>query len=107
MKRASVRASIVLATLIGLFGLSAAHAGEQMTTRSSESSTPQRELASSRGGTIPAGGAVDQQTEAHYAAREARSPQVGKFKGGQSTGIYIGGSTLVVVLLIVLLIVLL
>jgi len=41
-----------------------------------------------------------------YAAREKAAPELANFKGDGS-GIYIGGSTLVVVLLIVLLIVLL
>lgn len=45
---------------------------------------------------------------ASYAAREkAANPQLADFKGGDSAGIYIGGSTLAIVLLIVLLVVLL
>ena len=40
-----------------------------------------------------------------YAAREAAAPELGEFTGGGS-GIYIGGSTLVVVLLVVLIVIL-
>lgn len=40
-----------------------------------------------------------------YAAREAATPELGKFTGG-GAGIYIGGSTLVVVLLVVLIVIL-
>jgi hypothetical protein len=42
-----------------------------------------------------------------YAQREAAAQQLADFVGGESVGLYIGGSTLVVALLIVLLIVLL
>ena len=42
---------------------------------------------------------------ADYAAREAATPELGKFEGG-STGIYIGGGTVVVVLLVVLIVIL-
>lgn len=40
-----------------------------------------------------------------YAQREATAQQLADFVGGESAGIYIGGSTLIVALLIVLLIV--
>ena len=42
-----------------------------------------------------------------YAAREAKSPQAAKFKGGEGVGLYIGGSTVAVILFVVLLVVLL
>lgn len=40
-----------------------------------------------------------------YAAREAAAPELGQFTGG-GAGIYIGGSTLMVVLLVVLIVIL-
>jgi hypothetical protein len=42
-----------------------------------------------------------------YAEREAQQPQVADFEGGESYGIYIGGSAVAVVLFVVLLVVLL
>jgi hypothetical protein len=42
---------------------------------------------------------------ADYAAREAATPDLGKFEGGRG-GIYIGGGTVVVVLLVVLIVIL-
>jgi hypothetical protein len=42
-----------------------------------------------------------------YAEREAQRPQTADFKGGESYGIYIGGSAVAVVLFVVLLVVLL
>ena len=40
-----------------------------------------------------------------YAAREAATPELGRFEGG-SSGIYIGGGTVVVILLVVLIVIL-
>lgn len=57
--------------------------------------------------TNEAGGAGRAVEATSYAAREKAAPQLANFKGGDSTGIYIGGSTLAVVLLIVLLVILL
>ena len=45
--------------------------------------------------------------DSEYAARQARAPQAAKFKGGDSVGIYLGGSTVAVILLVVLLVILL
>jgi hypothetical protein len=42
---------------------------------------------------------------ANYAAREAATPELGKFEGG-SSGIYVGGGTVVVILLVVLIVIL-
>jgi len=40
-----------------------------------------------------------------YAAREAAAPALGQFEGGDSAGIYIGGSALTVVLIVLLIVI--
>ena len=55
----------------------------------------------------PGAGVAREAPTQSYAQREARNPSAGNFEGGESVGIYIGGSAVAVVLAIVLLVVLL
>lgn len=102
-----LRASLLTAVFSMILGVSSlASAGQSSTARE-----PARPVATSPNeptrATNPVPSAGEPSRDSQYANREAKSPQAAKFKGGESMGIYIGGSTVALVLAIVLLIVLL
>lgn len=96
MKR--IITGVLLAVLAG--GPSVSWAG---TTREAPAAVDQSPTRRPAAPAPVAGRTADQ---ANYAAREAATPELGKFEGG-SVGIYIGGGALTVVLIVVLLLVLL
>ncbi|MEP6652535.1 MAG: hypothetical protein ABJA82_04200 [Myxococcales bacterium] len=97
------KTAIVICALISMWTAGPVFASTNSGAATSETTAPiQQSVGSTAAGTDRAADT----TATSYAAREKAAPQLANFKGGDSAGIYIGGSTLAVVLLIVLLIVL-
>ena len=97
------KTAIVICALISMWTAGPVFASTNSGAATSETTAPiQKPVGNTAAGTERAA-----DTTTSYAAREKAAPQLANFKGGDSAGIYIGGSTLAVVLLIVLLVVLL
>lgn len=96
------KTAIVICALVSMWTAGPVFASTNSGAATSDTTSPiQKPVGTTAEGTERAA-----DTTTSYAAREKAAPQLADFKGGDSAGIYIGGSTLAVVLLIVLLVIL-
>lgn len=97
------KTAIVICALVSMWTAGPVFASTNSGAATSDTTAPIQQPA----GNTAAGTERAADTTTSYAAREKAAPQLADFKGGDSTGIYIGGSTLAIVLLIVLIVILL
>jgi hypothetical protein len=110
MRQKFMRAALFLGMTLGVTSLSpASRAADNLKSTMTRLAMPAHapSTVGDATGTREAGAAPTPRRDSDYAAREARAPQAAKFKGGDSVGIYLGGSTVAVILLVVLLVILL
>jgi hypothetical protein len=108
MRPKFMRALLFLGMTLGISAFSpTTQAADNLKSTMARLATPARSVPSTVGDASGTRAAATPRQDNDYAAREARAPQAAKFKGGDSVGIYLGGSTVAVILLVVLLVILL